>query len=135
NYLAVARTDGSEWHLIFSSERTIIHPQFHPANDTLIEYAQDPAPRMWLIRRDGSENTCLYFHTNDEFVVHETWLGTAGDLVFTHWPYALKRLDGATGQLVNRSIDCQFTNSPISQLMPQTVAEFNAWHIAPNRAG
>src|SRR5262249_43390605 len=54
---------------------------------------------------------------------------------FTHWPYALKRLDGLIGPLVNRLIDRQLTNSPIDQLTPRTVAEFNAWHIAPNRTG
>jgi oligogalacturonide lyase len=57
NYLAVAKTDGSKADLIFESERTLIHPQFCPADETLIEYAQDPAPRMWLIRRDAAAAT------------------------------------------------------------------------------
>ena len=93
NYLAVVQTDGSESELILKCDRTIIHPQFHPTDDNLIEYAQDPAPRIWLIQRDGSKNVCLYEHENDEFIVHETWLGTTGDLVTVHWPFALKRLD------------------------------------------
>lgn len=92
NYLAVAAADGSRAELVFESERTLIHPQFHPTDDTWIEYSQDPAPRVWLIRRDGAANRCLYEHENDEFVVHETWLGTTGDLVYTRWPFELKRL-------------------------------------------
>jgi oligogalacturonide lyase len=121
HYLAVARSDGTESGLIFESERTIIHPQFHPLDDNIIEYAQDPAPRMWLIGRDGSGNRCLYAHDNDEFVVHETWLGDSDDLVFTHWPHAVRRL--------------RLTGDHGAQPQVETIVEFNAWHIAPNRAG
>ncbi len=123
NYLAVVKTDGSKAELIFESERTIIHPQFCPVDETLIEYAQDPAPRMWLIRRDGSGNTCLYQHGNDEFVVHETWLGETGDLVFVHWRFALKRMKLKHSEPV-----------PCPESIT-TIANINAWHIAPNKAG
>ncbi len=123
NHLAVAKTDGSKAELIFESERTIIHPQFSPTDETLIEYAQDPAPRMWLIRRDGNGNTCLYEHGNDEFVVHETWLGETGDLVFVHWRFALKRMRLKPAEPV-------WYPEGIT-----TIANINAWHIAPNKAG
>ncbi len=64
---------------------------------------------------------CLLEHDNDEFVVHETFLGKGTsrqgvDLVFTVWPKALKRLNWETRET-------------------STIAEFNAWHITPNRAG
>ena len=65
---------------------------------------------------DGSGLECLYEHDNDEFVVHETFLGSTGDLVFTVWPKALKRMNWQTRRIT-------------------TIAEFNAWHISPNRAG
>jgi len=116
NGIVVAATDGSGASIIHRQDRTIIHPQFHPTDPSLIEYAADPAPRMFLIRRDGTENRCLYEHDNDEFVVHETWLGDTGDLVFTVWPRALKRLRLADGAIT-------------------TIAEFNAWHICPSRDG
>jgi hypothetical protein len=96
--------------------RTVIHPQFHPLEPEWIEFAGDPAPRMHRIRRDGSGLECLYQHDNDEFVVHETFLGRTGDLVFTVWPRKLCRMDWTTREI-------------------RTIAEFNAWHIAPNRAG
>jgi hypothetical protein len=123
SHIAVVRTDGAQADCIFESDRTFIHPQFHPSDDSLIEYAQDPAPRMWLIRRDGTGHTCLYDHGNDEFLLHETWLGTTGDLAFVHWPFALKRL--------------HLANPPLSALPPSitTVVNLNAWHITPNRAG
>ncbi len=116
NGIVVAATDGSGASVIHRQERTIIHPQFHPSDPTVIEYAADPAPRMFLINRDGTDNRCLYAHGNDEFVVHETWLGDTGDLVFTVWPRALKRM---------RTADRAIT----------TIAEFNAWHICPSRDG
>jgi hypothetical protein len=96
--------------------RTVIHPQFSPADPHWIEFAADPAPRMFRMRRDGCGLECLYDHGNEEFVVHETFLGSSGDLVFTVWPKALKRMDWQTRRIT-------------------TIAEFNAWHISPNRAG
>lgn len=116
-YITVTRMDGDGGESIFECPRTIIHPQFHPSDPDLIEYAQDPAPRMWTIRRDGTANTRLYDHGNEEFIVHETFLGRRGEeLVFVVWPYHLKRLHLTTGAIA-------------------TIAGFNAWHIASNAAG
>ena len=113
--LVVGRASGGDWHII-PFPRTVIHPQFHPTDPEWIEFAGDPAPRMHRVRRDGSGLECLYEHGNDEFVVHETFLGSTGDLVFTVWPRALCRMDWETRRR-------------------GTIAEFNAWHITPNRSG
>ena len=94
----------------------MIHPQFHPLEPEWIEFAGDPAPRMHRVRRDGSGMECLYEHGNDEFIVHETFLGATGDLVFTVWPRALRRMDWTTREI-------------------RTIVEYNAWHIAPDRRG
>jgi hypothetical protein len=115
NGLVVARTDGSGAHFI-PYPRTVIHPQFHPLEPEWIEFAGDPAPRMHRIRRDGTRLECLHEHGNDEFVVHETFLGNTGDLVFTVWPNKLCRMDWTTREI-------------------STIADFNAWHIAPNGDG
>ncbi len=115
NGLFAGRIDGSGWHTI-PFDRTVIHPQFHPLEPEWIEFAGDPAPRMFRVRRDGSGMECLYQHGNDEFVVHETFLGNTGDLVFTVWPYGLRRLNWITRQITS-------------------IADFNAWHITPNRSG
>jgi len=113
--LLVLQLSGGQAHQV-PFPRTVIHPQFHPLEPDWIEFAADPAPRMHRVRRDGSGLECLYQHGNDEFVVHETFLGQTGDLVFTVWPYSLRRMD--------------WTNRRI-----QTITDLNAWHIAPNRAG
>lgn len=113
--LVAGRTDGTEWKLI-PFPRTIIHPQFHPLDPSWILFAGDPAPRMHRVKRDGSSIQCLYEHGNDEFIVHETFLGKTGDIVFTVWPHALRRMYWNTGEIT-------------------PICDFNAWHIAANRAG
>ena len=113
--LVVSRFDGTG-STIIPFPRTVIHPQFHPLEPEWIEFSGDPAPRMHRVRRDGSGLECLYLHGNDEFIVHETFLGNTGDLVFTVWPRALRVMDWTT-----RAI--------------RTIVNYNAWHIAPDRAG
>ena len=114
--IAVSATSGAGDPVLVEFPRMVIHPQFHPADSDWIELAADPAPRMYRVRRDGSGLECLYEHGNDEFVVHETFLGGIGDVVFTVWPRALCRLSWASGEI-------------------STIVELNAWHISPNRAG
>ena len=117
SHITVTATDGSGGEVIYTSpEQTIIHPQFHPKHAELIAYSGDPAPRMWTIKRDGTENRLLYQHENSEFLVHETFLGAQDELIVTHWPYSLRRISLQTLQM-------------------QTIADFNAWHIASNQAG
>jgi oligogalacturonide lyase len=113
--LIVSRFDGTDSNII-PFPRTVIHPQFHPLEPAWIEFSGDPAPRMHRVRRDGTGLECLYEHGNDEFIVHETFLGSTGDLVFTVWPHALRVMDWTTRAM-------------------RTIAEYNAWHIAPDRAG
>jgi hypothetical protein len=114
--LAVTAADGTGADVILEIDRTIIHPQFHPTDPDRIAYSQDPAPRMWWVHRDGTGNECLYQHANDEFLVHETFLGEGQSLIVVRWPYALLRFDLAAR-----------THRPI--------AEFNAWHIGGSRDG
>lgn len=117
SHITVTATDGSGGEIIYTSpDQTIIHPQFHPRDANLIAYSGDPAPRMWTIRRDGTGNRMLYEHDNNEFLVHETFLGSQDDLIVTHWPYSLRRI-------------------ALDTLEMQTISDFNAWHIASNRDG
>lgn len=71
---------------------------------------------MHRVRRDGTGMECLYQHGNDEFIVHETFLGKTGDLVFTVWPRSLRVMDWTTRAM-------------------RTIVDYNAWHIAPDHAG
>ena len=113
--LLIGTLDGRQQRFV-PFPRTIIHPQFNPVDPEWIEFAADPAPRMHRVRRDGTCVECLYRHGNDEFVVHETFLGHSQDLVFSVWPFALRRFSWQTGEV-------------------STISEFNAWHITPNRSG
>lgn len=113
--LITGRLNGADWRFI-PYPRTVIHPQFHPLEPEWIEFSGDPAPRMHRIRRDGTGLECLYEHGNDEFVVHETFLGQTGDIVFTIWPFKLCRMDWTTREI-------------------RPIIDFNCWHIAPDRAG
>lgn len=114
--IAVCGVNGSGGEVIVVFDRTIIHPQFHSLDPDWIEFAGDPAPRMFRVKRDGSELECLHEHDNNEFVVHETFLGSTGDLVFTVWPHSLKRMNWDSKEI-------------------STIASFNAWHITPNKDG
>ena len=117
SHITVTATDGNGGEIIYTSpDQTIIHPQFHPKHPNLIAYSGDPAPRMWTINRDGTDNRKLYEHDNNEFLVHETFLGSQDELIVTHWPYALRRIS-------------------LNTLEMQTISDFNAWHIASNRDG
>ena len=117
SHITVTAIDGSGGEVIYTSpDQTIIHPQFHQKHPDLIAYSGDPAPRMWTIKRDGAENRSLYQHDNNEFLVHETFLGALDELIVTHWPYSLRRMSLETLQM-------------------HTIADFNAWHIASNRDG
>lgn len=113
--LAAGRTDGTEWRIIRFT-RTVIHPQFHPLEPEWIEFAADPAPRMYRVRRDGKGVECLLENGFTEWFTHETFLGATGDLVFVHWPERLYRMDWTT-----RSI--------------RPLTDYSVWHISPNRAG
>lgn len=113
--IVAGRVDGEDWRLIPFS-RTVIHPQFHPLEPEWLIFAGDPAPRMHRVRRDGTGMECLYHHENDEFVVHETFLGRTGDIVYVVWPFALRVMNWHTRE-------------------HRKIAGMNAWHIAPNRAG
>jgi oligogalacturonide lyase len=59
---------------------------------------------------------CLFEHDNDYFVVHETFLGQTGNLLYTVWPRSLRVMDWQTRQ-------------------HRTICDFPAWHITPNRDG
>ncbi len=115
NGLVVVRTDGTGANTILFP-RTVIHPQFHPVEKDWIEFSGDPAPRMHRVRRDGSGLECLHQHGNDEFIVHETFLGKTGNIVFTVWPQKVCVMDWTSRNI-------------------RTICDYNAWHIAPNRQG
>jgi len=106
--------DASE--VIYEGPMKILHPQFHPVDENIIIFAGDPAPRLWMIRRDEREPVCLYENAADQFIVHESFFDRSDDLIFAIWPYRLAGMN-----LHERRI--------------YTVAEINAWHMVSDPAG
>lgn len=113
--IVAGRADGTDWKVI-PFTRTVIHPQFHPLEPEWIEFAGDPAPRMYRVKRDGTGMECLYEHDGSEWITHETFLGTTGDLIFVHWPKRLYRMDWTTKAV-------------------KPVTDYSVWHVSPNRSG
>jgi hypothetical protein len=113
--LVTGRIDGSDWRVI-PFGRTVIHPQFHPLEPEWLEFAADPAPRMYRVRRDGTGLECLLQHDSSQWLTHETFLGSTGDLIFVHWPRALYRMNWTT-----RAISA--------------ITDYKVWHVSPNRDG
>lgn len=113
-FVADVQRGGGE--VILERADRIIHPQFHPRDADLILYAGDPRPRLWTIRRDGSDDRCLYDNGPREFIVHESFLGQSDELIFAIWPRQLCRM-----HIEERTI--------------RPIADLNAWHMASSRDG
>jgi oligogalacturonide lyase len=92
------------------------HIQFCPADDSVLEYSGAPGSRIWTIRADGSGDRNLYPQQPGEWVVHESWLGDGREIIFTHWPRALRAISRDGSQA-------------------RTIAAFNTWHQSSDRAG
>ena len=98
-------------------ERDVVgHVQFCPDDPQLILYSGPPTERLWVIKRDGSENRQLYEQAPNEWVTHETWLPRTKEVLFVRWPEALEAV----------SLDGEKV---------RTVASFNVWHPSCSRNG
>ncbi|HIE28402.1 TPA: hypothetical protein EYP66_14075 [Candidatus Poribacteria bacterium] len=110
-WITAVHTDGSGSIPVYSPPRSVGHIQFCPADNNLILYSSDITQRMWLVQLDGSDDRPLYLHGPEEWITHESWLGMTDEVIFTHWPYALKAIkkDSDTARIVS---------------------DFNAWHAS-----
>ncbi len=115
--ILLSTTDGSQSYVILDGVRALYHPQFHPTDPERLIYSADlPDPRMWTVRRDGSDDRCIYRNGPEEWFVHETFLGKTEEIIFSHWHdglYSVK-LDGG-------------------EVRP--IASLSAWHVASNPDG
>lgn len=92
------------------------HIQFCPADDNLLEYSGGPGERIWTIHADGSGDRNLYPQQPGEWIVHESWLGDGSEIIFTHWPRALRAISRDSSRV-------------------RTIAAFNTWHQSSDRTG
>lgn len=92
------------------------HIQFHPHDSTRLEYSGTPQARIWTINSDGSDDRLLYQQKPDEWIVHESWSADGEEIIFTHWPHALRAVHARSGAI-------------------RTIVSVNAWHAWSNPRG
>ncbi|OGG56862.1 MAG: hypothetical protein A3F84_10745 [Candidatus Handelsmanbacteria bacterium RIFCSPLOWO2_12_FULL_64_10] len=116
NAITAVRVDGSGARTIFETAGEVGHIQFSPRTDNTILYSGDVKHRVRLVDFDGSNDRLLYRQPPTEWITHESWLGAGDEVMFVHWPRAVRaiRRDG-TGL--------------------RTIAGFTGWHPSSRRDG
>ena len=95
---------------------SIGHPEFHPADSSLLRYAGPYYERMWVLNRNGSARRLAYVREGNEWIVHETWNPLRRELLTTRWPHGVIGVDIDTGAV-------------------RQICRFNAWHPMVSRDG
>ena len=103
-------------HEIILRRDTIAHLMFCPDDSDRLFYAGPLKDRVWVIKRDGSENRRLYQRKPGEWITHETWLPGTRELAFVDWNKGIRAIHVDTG-------------------VERRVTSFNAWHAVCNPAG
>lgn len=103
-------------HEILTRAKEVGHIQFCPKDDDLLMYSGTVRQRIWLHDRRTGKAKWVYEQKEHEWIVHESWLGAGDEIIFSHWPRALRaiRPDG-TGL--------------------RTIMVTNVWHACSNRSG
>lgn len=113
--LAIIDTVSGGGEVILEAD-AIGHMQFCPDDANLLAYAGRHTARMHVIQRDGRGDRLVYEQRPGEWITHETWLPRRRELAFIDWPHRVRAIDVDSGRL-------------------RDIAQFNAWHAAPNRDG
>lgn len=95
---------------------TVAHMQFCPDDAGLLFYAGPFKERLWLVRRDGSDNRSLYQRRPGQWVTHESWIPGTHEIAFVDWPHGVMALHVTSGAV-------------------RKLAAFNAWHPKADRTG
>lgn len=116
NAITAVKADGSGVRTIFETAGEVGHIQFSPRPDNTILYSGDVKHRVRLVDFDGSNDRLLYRQSPTEWITHESWLGPGDEVMFVHWPRAVRaiRRDG-TGL--------------------RTIVNFTGWHPCSRRDG
>jgi len=86
------------------------HVHCSPTDPGLIMHCDDTVPdekpkqRVWVLSTDGERHWHPYTQTPQEWLTHESWLGTTGKILACYWPTGLMELslDGAANRLIAR---------------------------------
>ncbi len=117
-YAAVVavETDGSGYRVVREPPRAVGHVQVCPVDPDLMLYSSDVNQRMWEVRIDGSGERALFEHDRSVWITHETFLGRSDEVMFVHWPCALRAIRAGEDE-------------------DRTIAAFNVWHPSPRPDG
>lgn len=114
--VVAVETDGTGFRVVREPPRAVGHVQVCPVDPDLILYSSDVNQRMWEVRIDGSAERALFVHDRSVWITHETFLGHSDEVMFVHWPYALRGIRAGEDE-------------------DRTIAPFNAWHPSPRADG
>ncbi len=114
--VVAVNTDGSGHRVVIEPGRAVGHVQVCPTDPDLILYSSDVNQRMWEVRIDGTGERPLFVHDKKVWITHETFLGPSDEVIFVHWPYALRAIR-------------------VGEEEVRTVADFNTWHPSPSPDG
>lgn len=92
------------------------HIQFCPVDATQLIYSGTGRQRIWHFDRRTGRSAPAYAQQPGEWIVHESWLGRTGQILFPHWPHALRAVQPDGSGL-------------------RTIVALNAWHACADRTG
>jgi oligogalacturonide lyase len=97
---------------------SIGHPEFHPDDSSMLQYAGPYHNRIWVINRDGTGHRLVYQRNamRKQWVVHEAWLPGTRELTVVDWPRGMFAVNVYTG-------------------VTRPLCAFNAWHAISDRKG
>ena len=126
-YWAVRFKDGDEaciavvdveagTHEVILRRDDVSHMQFCPDDSDLLFYAGPLKDRVWLVRRDGTDNRRLYERSPGQWITHEAWIPGTREVGFVDWPNGMQAVHVDTGAV-------------------RPVTSFNAWHAIASPDG
>ena len=113
--LTVIDTNSGEHEIILKRD-TIAHLMFCPDDPDLLYYAGPLKDRVWVVKRNGSENRRLYQSAPGEWITHESWIPGTRELAFVDWNKGIRAIHADTG-------------------VERRVTSCKAWHAICNRDG
>ena len=116
------RTETGETWPIWLTDGTPSHVNCSLVDPSLVMHCDstvpdgEPKQRVWVLSTDGARHWHPYTQSPQEWLTHESWLGTTGKLLICYWPTGIMEInvDGSGERLI---------------------AVINAWHAGASKDG
>ncbi len=107
--MAMRTSDGTVF-TIHEDGRLAGHIHCSPTDPELIMHCDatvsdaEVKQRVWLLTTDGQKHWHPYTQTPQEWLTHESWLGTTGKVLVCYWPTGIMEIrpDGSGARLIAR---------------------------------